>query len=212
MDAIATREPDQSATTEIDLVIGGMTCASCVRRVERALQKSPGVAEAAVNLATERARVRLSGSSDAKLLVEAVRQAGYEASLVPASSGESADQPRPSRRDLVHLIAAACLSAPLLAAMAWHLAGAGWMLPGWVQFGLATPVQFWLGARFYVAGWKAARAGAGNMDQLVALGSSAAWGLSTWSLVHAGAGQSPALYYESAEKTANIHTKHKHQT
>ena len=103
-----------------------------------------------------------------------------------------------SRRDLIYLVAAAILSAPLLAGMIGHLLGAGWMLPGWAQFALATPVQFWLGWRFYVAGWKAARALSGNMDLLVAIGTSAAWGLSAFELLATSPGHAPALYFESS--------------
>ena len=172
--------------TSMDLAIAGMSCASCVRRVERALDRVDGVTEVAVNLATERARI--SGDRlDRAALIEAVTAAGYEAQAVEVARPAGRD-----RRELVHLLLAAGLSLPLLAGMAWH----GAMLPGWVQFALATPVQFWLGARFYVAGWKAVRAGAGNMDLLVALGSSAAWGLSAWTLLFGSAGA--PLYFESA--------------
>ena len=72
------------------------------------------------------------------------------------------------------------------------------MLPGWLQFGLASIVQFWLGSRFYIAGWKAARALSGNMDLLVAIGTTAAWGLSVYTLLTTPAGQEPALYFESS--------------
>jgi Cu+-exporting ATPase len=85
--------------------------------------------------------------------------------------------------------------------MLGDLAGQHWMLPGWLQWLLATPVQFWLGARFYRAGWHALRAGTGNMDLLVALGTSAAYGLSVWLLwrdLAQGAGGMPHLYFESA--------------
>jgi P-type Cu+ transporter len=168
-----------------DLAIEGMTCASCVARVERALRRVPGVDQAEVNLATERARV--VGSAQLAALEAAVTQAGYAAHPVT-------EAPPPARHDGWRVVLAAVLSLPLLAGMLAHLAGVPWMLPGWAQLALATPVQFWLGARFYVAGWKAARAGTGNMDLLVALGSSAAFGLSLFDLL---AGRD-ALYFESA--------------
>jgi Cu+-exporting ATPase len=180
------------AETVLDLDIGGMTCAACAGRVERALKRVPGVHEAAVNLATERARV--SGSAAMDALIAAVRKAGYQASPAVARSEPKPQDPTERR----HALIAAALSVPLVAGMLAHIAGAGWMLPGWAQFALASPVQFWLGWRFYAAGWKALRAGSGNMDLLVALGTSAAWGLSTWLLLSAHAGHTPPLYYESS--------------
>ena len=191
-----------AATAEFDLEVGGMTCASCVDRVERALKRVPGVVAAEVNLATERARVTAArGSVTVEQLVAAIRHAGYEAH--PVRGAEEAAPERDaaaarSRRELARVAAAAALSAPLLAGMIGHFLGYRWMLPGWAQFALATPVQFWLGWRFYVAGWKAARALTGNMDLLVALGTSAAWGLSTYAWLTAAPGQEPALYYETS--------------
>ena len=131
-------------------------------------------------------------------LAEAVGKAGYQSVPVTETGGQEGPTAPAHRREKLHVVIAACLSAPLLAGMAGQLAGLPWMLPGWVQFALATPVQFWLGWRFYVAGWKAVRAGAGNMDLLVALGTSAAWGLSVFELLAAPAGQEPALYFESS--------------
>jgi Cu+-exporting ATPase len=186
-----------AGASTLALDIQGMTCASCVRRVEKALARVDGVADVAVNLATERAQV--SGAAlDPAALIRAVEKAGYQAHPVwpelSAPSDQSGAQDR-DRRDLLHVAAAAALSLPLLAGMVAHMAGSRWMLPGWLQFALATPVQFWLGWRFYAAGWKAARAFTGNMDLLVALGTSAAWGLSTWALLAgAPAGASGALY------------------
>jgi len=195
-----TRPIPQGSSTaalhETYIEIGGMTCASCVARVERAIKRVPGVTAAEVNLATERARVRTVSDAPVEPLLAAVRDAGYEARPIEAN----ADTPAENRhgRELLHVAAAAVLSAPLLFGMANHLFGAQWMLPGWAQFALATPVQFWLGWRFYVAGWKAVRAGAGNMDLLVALGTSAAWGLSTFAWLSAAPGHAPDLYYETS--------------
>jgi len=178
--------------SELDLAITGMTCASCVRRVEKALGAVPGVTDVAVNLATERAHVSLHGPQDLAALVRAVAKAGFDAQpIVP----EAPPDAPPDRREMWHLAAAAVLSAPLLAGMAAHAAGLPWMLPAWVQFALATPVQVWLGARFYIAGWKAARALSGNMDLLVAIGTSAAYGLSVWAWLTE---PDPALYFESS--------------
>ncbi|HEX4260303.1 MAG TPA: copper-translocating P-type ATPase, partial [Acetobacteraceae bacterium] len=165
----------------------------CAARRARAL-RVPGVSRAEVNLATERARVR--GMADLARLTDAVAAAGYAASPVAQVRPEAA-QAR-DMRALRHVLIAAVLSAPLLLGMAARLAGLPWMLPGWVQLALATPVQFWLGARFYVAGFKALRGGSGNMDLLVALGTSAAYGLSVFELLAAAQGRQPALYFDSS--------------
>jgi len=188
---------------EVVLAIDGMTCASCVGRVEKALQHVPGVLSASVNVATEQATVnRLKGSASTPDLLAAVQQSGY--------TGRDLSQPTtpapPSPREGWRVALAAALSAPLAMPMVGDLLGQipgmsgvghSWMLPGWVQLLLATPVQFWFGARFYRAAWKALRAGAGNMDLLVALGTSAAYGLSLWVLL-TDRSTMPGLYFESA--------------
>ena len=206
----------------IDIGIGGMTCASCVGRVERALAKLPGVQEATVNLATESARVAIVGAPgeelatlDAKLR-RAVRTAGYEPRSPEAVAAHEAASPwagfGPVALGLL-------LSAPLVLPMFGDLFGAHWMLPAWVQFLLATPVQFVLGARFYKAGWHAARALTGNMDLLVAIGTSAAWGLSMWLWLTAAAGTAPHLYFEASAVVVTLvllgkwlEARAKHQT
>jgi len=190
----------------VSLAVQGMTCASCVSRVERALARVPGVVSASVNLATERAEVvRRRGQATAAALVAALDQAGYSgrdvlsadtAPSAPAHFGEGA-----------RVALAALLSVPLVLPMLGALFGRHWMLNGWWQLALATPVQFVFGARFYVAGYKALRARSGNMDLLVALGTSAAYGLSVALLLSApestmpppfGAGAMLPLYFESA--------------
>ena len=178
----------------IKLPIEGMTCASCVARVERALMAVPGVASAEVNLATETASVALAEGAAPESLVAAVRDAGYEARLAGPDSPAAAAAPD---RSWWPVAAAAALSLPLLLPMLGGAAGAEWMLPGWMQLALATPVQFWLGGRFYRAGWKAARARTGNMDLLVALGTSAAYGLSLYMLVRHWEHE-PHLYFEAS--------------
>ncbi|SDL87451.1 Cu+-exporting ATPase [Janthinobacterium sp. OK676] len=183
------------AQREIDLNIAGMTCASCVGRVEKALLKVPGVLAASVNLATESARVKVTGEADAAGLVAAIGKAGYEA-RVPAASQASAPAVAPNR-DGMKVAFAAVLAFPLMLPMLLEWAGIHLMLPGWLQFALATPVQFYFGARFYKAGWKAARAGSGNMDLLVALGTSAAYGLSVYQWLTAGE-MLPHLYFEAS--------------
>jgi Cu+-exporting ATPase len=183
--------PADTETRTIDLAITGMTCASCVSRVEKVLTRVPGVEAAAVNLATERARVTAS-HPDLPALIKAVEKAGFTAAEIRPEAPPSADTKPQDRTHLIHLIAAAALSAPLLPGMA----APALMLPAAAQFALATIIQFWLGARFYKAGWAAARALSGNMDLLVALGTTAAWGLSTW--IWLTTGHAHGLYFESA--------------
>ena len=175
----------------IKLPIEGMTCASCVARVEKALKRVPGVASAEVNLATETATIALAEGAPAEALVAAVRNAGYEARLEAAPSSAAAD------RSWWPVAVAAALTLPLLLPMAGGVAGADWMLPGWAQLALATPVQVWLGARFYKAGWKSLLARTGSMDLLVALGTSAAYGLSVYMLFRHWEHE-PHLYFEAS--------------
>ena len=158
---------DVQTSIQIRLPIEGMTCASCVARVEKALKKVPGVGSAEVNLATETATVTLAAGARPESLVEAVHKAGYEARLAPAPQAPSAD------RSWWPVAASALLTLPLLVPMALDPFGLHWALPGWLQLVLATPVQFVFGARFYRAGWKALLARTGNMDLLVAIGTSA---------------------------------------
>jgi Cu+-exporting ATPase len=202
-----------STAATLDLSVGGMTCASCVMRVERALKNVPGVQDVSVNLATESARVVTApgasgnggkgGIDDMDVrLRRAVRAAGYE----PRAAATAADEAAALSpwHGFGPVAVGLALSIPLLAPMLGDPFGQDWMLPPWVQLLLATPVQFWLGARFYRAGWHAARARTGNMDLLVALGTSAAFGLSLWlwwrsaTGEHAGHGAMPHLYFEAS--------------
>ncbi|CAB3801803.1 Copper-exporting P-type ATPase [Paraburkholderia caffeinilytica] len=201
-----------SRTTELD--IGGMTCASCAMRVEKALAKVPGVAGVSVNLATETATVNLSdAASDANAasdaLIAAVKKAGYEASLIappdaPASADENAtlassaeSKRNQTRRELAAVLASAVLTLPLVLPMVGEWFGAHAMLSPWLQFGLASIVQFVFSARFYRAAYRAVRAGAGNMDLLVALGTSAAYGISVYELA-THPGDMTHLYFEAS--------------
>ena len=181
-------------TSEVRLDIEGMTCASCAGRVEKALMKVPGVLTASVNLATERATVRALRSVTAANLRAAVERAGYSAAdVLDATPQDGKRSP-----EWWPVALSAVLSAPLIAPMLLQLFGVHWMPDGWLQLALATPVQFWLGWRFYRAGWKAVRAGAGNMDLLVALGTSAAYGLSVYLLVRGANDGMPHLYFEAS--------------
>ena len=182
----------------LELDISGMTCASCAGRVEKALAKVPGVKSVSVNLATERAHVELLGQVDPGLLINAVTQAGYGASLHQSEKTTEDDQQKRLHRERWALTLAIVLALPLVLPMLLAPFGIHWMLPAWAQFVLATPVQFVLGARFYVAAWKAVKAGAGNMDLLVALGTSAGYGLSLYEWAIAEPGTMPHLYFEAS--------------
>jgi len=186
-----------------DLAIEGMTCAACASRVEAALRKVPGVREAAVNLATETARVTWNASPGAAMgdetaLLTAVSKAGYSAT---AQAPEAIPAPRPDTVTPLKFqaIAALLLTLPLMLDMAAMWAGLPHlMLPVWAQAVLAGIVQFGFGARFYAGAWRALKAGSGNMDLLVALGTSAAYGLSLWVVYRHGSHGSHALYFEGA--------------
>ncbi|MGE4404864.1 heavy metal translocating P-type ATPase [Pseudomonas sp.] len=182
----------------LELAIEGMTCASCVGRVERALLKVPGVRNASVNLASERAHVEILGALEPAALIQAIENAGYHATASVDAQPQADKAERRLRRERWTVIAGLLLAAPLVLPMFAELFGGHWMLPPWLQFLLATPVQFVLGARFYVAGWKALRAGAGNMDLLVAIGTSAGYGLSLYQWWATPAGQMPHLYFEAS--------------
>jgi Cu+-exporting ATPase len=189
--------PAESCTLDIT----GMTCASCSTRVEKALNKVPGVLDASVNLATEQTTIKLVKGTSTAELIAAIERAGYGAQL-PQTAGDIPAIPARTLPDWWPVALAMTLSLPLVAPMLGSLFGLHWMLPGWVQLALATPVQFWLGARFYRAGWKALRAGSGNMDLLVAVGTSAAYGLSAYLLfTRAGAMH---LYFEASAMVISL--------
>ena len=173
-----------------------MTCASCVTRVEKALKKVPGVTEASVNLATESARVSFAPSEQMEArLRRAVRDAGYEPRAADALEKEDDASPWAG---FAPVAIGLLLSAPLVLPMLGDFLGLHWMLPAWAQFLLATPVQFILGARFYKAGWHALKALTGNMDLLVAIGTTAGWALSMWLWLTAEHGTMVHLYFEAS--------------
>jgi len=157
----------------VELDVEGMTCAACAARIEKNLNRLDGV-EASVNLATEKATVRFDPSRLAlDNVLERIRDTGYDAQV--ARAGELRDHSAELARSRRDFLVAALLTAPFLVEMAaMFSSGHGWM-PGWVQWLLATPVQFWSGRRFYLGAWKALRGGTANMDVLVALGTSVAY-------------------------------------
>ncbi len=183
-----------------DIGIGGMTCASCVARVERALTKVPGVQSVSVNLATESAHVvwQQEEADDAAqneaLLRRAVRDAGYE----PLQAAHLTQHPTDFWSGPGPVVVGALLCLPLVLPMIGNVLGQHWMLPALWQCVLATPVQFVLGARFYKAAWHAVRAGSGNMDLLVALGTTAGWALSMWLWLTAPDDTMVHLYFEGS--------------
>ena len=167
-----------ASTASVDIGIAGMTCASCVARVEKALKKVPGVQQATVNLATESARITYTPSEQMEArLRRSVRDAGYEP-VAPNTALDAVDTS--AWAGFMPVAIGLALSAPLVLPMLGEAVGQHWMLPAWIQFALATPVQFILGARFFKAGWHALKALAGNMDLLVAIGTTAGWALSMW--------------------------------
>lgn len=219
---------------EMDLEIQGMSCASCVARVEKALKNVPGVTDAKVNLATEKARVTVDHSqAGGEDLVQAVAKAGYTA-VLPKShdehqhmnhmshgveSGDNKTIALQKQKDRV--IVAAILSAPMIVPMLLQPFGYELHLPAWVQFMLAFPVQFWLGGKFYGTSWKAIKNFSGNMDLLVALGTTAAFGLSMylWIFGDGSSHQAGHYYFEGAAVIITLvllgkylETKAKYQT
>ncbi|EDO86494.1 copper-translocating P-type ATPase [Burkholderia pseudomallei 406e] len=217
--ALAPSPEIAAARTAIELDIAGMTCASCVGRVEKALAQVPGVARATVNLATEKATVDADADAhvDTARLIDAVKRAGYRASpaiaaCAPASratatadaaatrpASPSADDRKlaEARRERALVIASAVLTTPLALPMFAAPFGVDAALPAWLQLALASIVQFGFGARFYRAAWHALKARAGNMDLLVALGTSAAYGLSIWLMLR-DPGHAVHLYFEAS--------------
>ncbi|MDB6145134.1 MAG: copper-translocating P-type ATPase [Pseudomonas sp.] len=182
----------------LELAIDGMTCASCSGRVERALSKVAGVKNVSINFASERAHIELIGRVDPEVLIAAVSEAGYSARPLEDDQTSTKRQHQRLNTERVALLLAIVLALPLVLPMLLEPFGVHWMLAPSIQFALATPVQFILGARFYIAAWKAVRARAGNMDLLVALGTSAGYGLSVYEWAKAETGSMPHLYFEAS--------------
>ncbi len=185
------------------LEIGGMSCAACSSAVEKALSSCTGVIDARVNLALERAEIdHITSIADMRALVKCVEDSGFEAS--PArydkyNRQERRDaEARKNSRDLIELAISAALTLPLMAHMIAEAAGLAFSLPPILKLALATPVQFWIGRRFYKGAWKSIRARAANMDVLVALGTSAAFFYSLAMLIKSGADAEGHLYFTGA--------------
>ena len=199
-----TKAPD---VVKLDYAVRGMTCAACARRVENTLAKQPGVVEAGVNLATERATVTAEPGFETGTLEQAVARIGYE--LVPRSHTVShqghdehdhgiavGDEDQRTRAAWQRFLVAALLTVPTVI-LAMFGPTEEWSL--WAQLALITPVQFWAGHPFLWSAWKNARTGGTNMDTLVALGTLAAYGFSLYTLLfgHVMAGHMPEVYFET---------------
>lgn len=183
--------------------ISGMTCAACATRLEKVLSRVPGVESASVSLASERAVIQApAGTLRQTDLIAAVRKAGFDAVPVAAAAEQRAAAAAAAKKqdqaEFRQLLLAVLFTLPLALPMLLMPFGLHVALPPWLQFALATPIQFWLGARFYEGAFKSLRGGAGNMDVLVAMGTSSAWGLSTWVTLfpHGVAGNH--LYFEAS--------------
>lgn len=183
----------------LELKIGGITCANCVGRIERLIGKMPQVLAVTVNLATERAHLEVVEGFTLDSLIQNLHQAGYSASPIQDDgASDKHGQQQQLKRERLHLLLALLLATPLVIPMFGSIWGQHWMLPAWLQWLLATPVQFILGARFYRAAYQAIRAGSGTMDVLVALGTSASYGLSLYQWWSAPPDTMPHLYFEAS--------------
>ena len=176
----STQRPPARADRELELAIGGMTCASCANRVERKLNKLDGVT-ASVNYATEKARVSAPGSVSEDDLIATVEAAGYSARL---PEPEAPDESRILR---LRLIVAVVLAVPVVAlSMVPALQFTDWQ---WVSLALATPVVGWAGLPFHRAAWANLRHRAATMDTLISMGTLAAYLWSAYALVFGTAGE-----------------------
>lgn len=187
--------PDMDNPKHVELQLTGMTCAACAARIEKVLNRMGGVS-AAVNFATEKARVDFDPQqADLPALIAAVRRAGYNAHPARDFAREKAARIAALHHEERQFTYALLLTSPLLLQMLLMFVGAHMEMSGWLQWLFATPVQFWIGRRFYSGAWHSLRGGGANMDVLVALGTSAAYFLSyaVW-LLHL---DSP-LYFEAS--------------
>ncbi len=184
----------------IDLQITGMHCASCSARLEKVLNQLPEVA-ATVNIATEKAHIAYNPhQTDIATLIKAVQGAGFDAHPLRDFAAEKLARAAAYRKEQIQFFISVLLTLPLLAEMLLMFAGIHVMLPGWLQWLLATPVQFWIGRRFYAGSWSSLRGGGANMDVLVALGTSAAYLLSCAVLLanFFGMGLDQPIYFEAS--------------
>src|SRR2546425_1056339 len=197
------------STSTVQVSVRGMSCASCVDKVERALRSVDGVLNASVNLASERATVEMTAATPLAALRRAVRDAGYEPLEVEGDAAED-DEREARRRELAtlrgRLIAGASLSLPILWGSLGHMGVRVWtpelLTNGYVQLILATPVQFWAGWQFYRGAWAMARRRTTDMNTLIAVGTSAAYGYSLVATLFpqgfSSGGLEPQVFYETS--------------
>ncbi len=180
---------------QAELQITGMHCASCSTRLEKALNQLPEVI-AVVNIATEKASITFNpASTDVTALINSVRDTGFDAHIARDFAAEKQGKIVFYRRERRQFFISVLLISPLILEMVAMLFGMRFALPIWAQWLLATPVQFWAGARFYRGAWSSLKNGSSNMDTLVALGTSAAYFLSC-ALVLFGVHQ--VVYFEAS--------------
>jgi Cu+-exporting ATPase len=193
-------------TEEITLTLGGLHCAACVARVERALSAAPGVELALVNLATRQAKVRYNPqATNLEALTTVVKEAGYEVEGAAREQRPPRSPEAEVRQFRNRFLVALILSLPVWACMippVQHSLGLGHWAMNFILLAFATPVMFYSGASFFTGAWNAARHRATNMDTLVALGTSAAYLYSAWVAFFpatvAAAGHAPAVYFDTA--------------
>lgn len=161
-----------------ELQITGMRCASCSSRLEKSLNQIPHV-NAVVNLATEKASVTYDATlTNIDELIRSVQDTGFDAHVARDFAAEKITRDALFEQEKKQFLIAFALITPLLLSMLLMLFGVHFELPVWMQWLLATPVQFWIGQRFYRGAWASVKHGSGNMDLLVALGTSAAYFMS----------------------------------
>ena len=185
---------------QVTFNISKMTCSSCAGRIEKAMLSVPGVLSAAVNLALETASVHyIPGQTTPAIIAKASGDAGYPANISEETGDDREKEIFATQRsDLIELSVATVLSVPLVLQMILMLLGVDLAIPPLAELALATPIQFWIGRRFYRAAWSALKARAGNMDQLVVIGTSAAYFYSVWMLITLGAASKDHLYFEAS--------------
>ena len=184
---------------EATLDITGMTCSSCAGRIEAALSVAPGVSQASVNLAIETAAISFDPTiTSAQALVKVVEEAGYGAKIKDDSDDDDAAEKARLKKLKYTLIFSSLLTLPLVAQMVAIFLGIPFHVTPWTEVLLATPVQFYVGSRYYVGAWHALKAKAGNMDLLVAMGTTAAYFYSLWLVVTLGSEASGKLYFEAS--------------
>jgi len=209
-----TSEPAALPPIQLSLPVEGMTCASCVNRIERFLNKTDGVVGASVNLATERATVQIDPSRAGRAeVIDAIERAGYEVrpeaagdesatGVSTATDAETAEHARELRDLGIRAVVSVAVALGIMALMFWPGRPIAMETVNWLVIGPATLIQFWAGHRFYLYAWRGLRHRSANMNTLVALGTTAAWAYSVFVTffphVLMAADREPESYFDSA--------------